>query len=275
MRFPRKRGSTSVMVRVFIPNNSVSTGAGLSGLTNSSTNLTIEYMRELDSAVTSYSGANIEAQTTVGTYQAPSTSSKIRFKETAIAGVYELQFHDSATAFGTGDTSQNILINIREATTTALNIGPNGVLIPLVPWDYQDGVRMGLTALPNAAAEAAGGLYTRGTGAGQINQAANGQIDTRTASTNIVSGVRKNVAKTFMVYMVLSSDHATAATGKTLTVTASKDQGSFNAIGTPTEISGGWYKIAFAQADMNCDELAVDITEASCDKRAFVVETVS
>ncbi len=33
------------------------------------------------------------------------------------------------------------------------------------------------TALPNAAAEAAGGLFTRGTGAGQINQAANGQVD--------------------------------------------------------------------------------------------------
>lgn len=33
------------------------------------------------------------------------------------------------------------------------------------------------TALPNAAAEASGGLYTRGTGAGQINQATNGQID--------------------------------------------------------------------------------------------------
>lgn len=35
----------------------------------------------------------------------------------------------------------------------------------------------GLAALPNAAAEAAGGLYTRGVGAGQINQAANGQAD--------------------------------------------------------------------------------------------------
>lgn len=35
----------------------------------------------------------------------------------------------------------------------------------------------GFTALPNAAAEAAGGLYTRGTGAGQINQPANGMID--------------------------------------------------------------------------------------------------
>jgi hypothetical protein len=33
------------------------------------------------------------------------------------------------------------------------------------------------TALPNAAAEAAGGLYTRGTGAGQINQETNGRVD--------------------------------------------------------------------------------------------------
>lgn len=45
--------------------------------------------------------------------------------------------------------------------------------------DWSDTVRMGLTALPNAAAEAAGGLYTRGSGAGQINQNANGQIDAR------------------------------------------------------------------------------------------------
>jgi hypothetical protein len=43
--------------------------------------------------------------------------------------------------------------------------------------DWSDAVRMGLTALPNAAAEAAGGLYTRGTGAGQINQPGNGLID--------------------------------------------------------------------------------------------------
>lgn len=48
--------------------------------------------------------------------------------------------------------------------------------------DLDDSVRAGLTALPNAAAEAAGGLYTRGSGAGQINQNANGQIDTRTVT---------------------------------------------------------------------------------------------
>ena len=45
-------------------------------------------------------------------------------------------------------------------------------------YDPADTVRLGLTALPNAAAEAAGGLYTRGTGAGQINQPANGMVDT-------------------------------------------------------------------------------------------------
>lgn len=45
--------------------------------------------------------------------------------------------------------------------------------------DWSDGVRLGLTALPNAAAAAAGGLYTRGSGAGQINQNANGQVDVR------------------------------------------------------------------------------------------------
>lgn len=53
-----------------------------------------------------------------------------------------------------------------------------------------DSVRAGMTALPNAAAEAAGGLYTRGTGAGQINQPANGQID-----ANVIAwrGVLPNV----------------------------------------------------------------------------------
>ena len=51
----------------------------------------------------------------------------------------------------------------------------------IVPFDPYDAVRMGLTALPNAAAEAAGGLYTRGTGAGQINQQTNGEINANIA----------------------------------------------------------------------------------------------
>ena len=161
MRYPRKRGSTSVIVRVFIPDNTVTTGAGCTGLTSSSTNLCVSYIREKDSSGTLYTGANIEAISTVGTWAAPSSSSKIKIKAvdaTNFPGLYELHFHDSATAFGTGDTSEHVLINIYESSTTSLKIGPNAVLVPLVPWDYQDGTRMGLTALPNAAAGANGGL---------------------------------------------------------------------------------------------------------------------
>lgn len=191
MRFPRKRGSTSNMVRIFIPDNTVSTGAGCTGLTSASANLTIVYYRTLDGTATTYTGANIEAQTTIGTFQAPSTSSKIRFKAvdaTGAPGLYELQFHDSATAFGAGDTSDGIIINIYEATTTALKIGPNMCLIPLVPWDYQDGVRMGLTALPNAAAAAANGLLTYGASTGQLNPAS-GKIPATLAATDVTGNV--------------------------------------------------------------------------------------
>jgi hypothetical protein len=62
--------------------------------------------------------------------------------------------------------------------------------------DPTDAVRMGLTALPNANAEAAGGLFTRGTGAGQINQDANGRADINVAaisgSTNGVASLQRS-----------------------------------------------------------------------------------
>ena len=61
--------------------------------------------------------------------------------------------------------------------------------------DLSDAVRLGLTALPNAAAEAAGGLYTRGSGAGQINQAANGMIDTNPVRLNNVAASLLNLEK--------------------------------------------------------------------------------
>ncbi len=60
---------------------------------------------------------------------------------------------------------------------TAASGDPTDMMMEVVAYDPQDAVRLGLTALPNAAAEASGGLYTRGTGAGQINQDANGRVD--------------------------------------------------------------------------------------------------
>lgn len=65
------------------------------------------------------------------------------------------------------------------------------------------------TALPNAAAEALGGLYTRGSGAGQINQQTNGQVDT-------------NVSR------IVNDPNASLGLGKWLTVsrTGTSDSGS-------------------------------------------------
>jgi hypothetical protein len=68
------------------------------------------------------------------------------------------------------------------ATGTAAD--PSDCAYTIVPFDPFDSVRLGLTALPNAAAEAAGGLYTRGSGAGQINQPTNGRIDANAVSVS-------------------------------------------------------------------------------------------
>jgi len=78
------------------------------------------------------------------------------------AAVVDVQIVDSATK-----TIEDQVIKIFTYGNASAKIVP----------DLSDIVRMGLTALPNAAAEASGGLYTRGSGAGQINQAADGQID--------------------------------------------------------------------------------------------------
>lgn len=55
------------------------------------------------------------------------------------------------------------------------------------------------TALPAAAAEAAGGLYTRGTGAGQINQANNGQIDANAARTGGTTNTGRDIGASVLL----------------------------------------------------------------------------
>jgi hypothetical protein len=170
-----KRGQTSIVLRVKILNSSVSTGAGLTGLTSASSGLIISTIADNEATATTYTvaGSTIESITTLGTYATP-TATKCRFKEvdsTNHKGVYEIQLADAR--YGVS-SAKSLLVSIVGAT----NAAETDVVIPLRDLDPYDSVRAGLTALPNAAAEAAGGLYTRGSGAGQINQATNGQVDT-------------------------------------------------------------------------------------------------
>ena len=82
------------------------------------------------------------------------------------------------------------------------------------------------------------------------------------------SGIPKGVEFTLAFKMVLSSDHVTPATGKTIVETISKDGGAFAACtNTFTEISNGWYKIVLTATEMNATMIALKFTETDCDQR--------
>lgn len=74
-------------------------------------------------------------------------------------GYYRLDLPDAAVAAGATELTVYI---------TATGMVGIAAYHPLVAHDTQDGVRMGLTALPNAVPAAAGGLITRGSADGQI-----------------------------------------------------------------------------------------------------------
>lgn len=166
MKLFRKRGSTSNIIVVFLPDSSSTTGAGKTGLTSSSAGLNISLRRELSSAVTTYSsaGSTTETITTLGTFATP-TATKCRFKEvdsTNQPGLYEIQFADAL--FDTSDASRYITGMI-----TATGIAPVPMEIQLVAIDVQDAVRGGMTALPNTACTTNASLLTSGTGTDQIS----------------------------------------------------------------------------------------------------------
>jgi hypothetical protein len=94
-------------------------------------------------------------------------------------GEYRLDLPDAAVATGANH------VDVGGTVTGMVVIGGR---IRLVDYDPEDTVRLGLTALPAAAAAAAGGLFTRGSGAGQINQDANGRIDVNVAAYGGAAG---------------------------------------------------------------------------------------
>jgi hypothetical protein len=155
-------GQTSIVVRFKIRNSSVSTGAGLTGLTSASSGLKISTIADNESTATTYTagGSTIETITTLGTYAAP-TATKCRFKEvdsTNHPGVYEAQIADARFAVA---SSKSLLVSVSGAT----NAAECDFVIPLRSVDPYDGVRGGMTSLANAAAGAAGGLWILGTNA--------------------------------------------------------------------------------------------------------------
>jgi hypothetical protein len=75
-------------------------------------------------------------------------------------GYYRLDLPDAAVASGANGVAVG-------GTVTGMVV--IGCYVPLFDVNPYDAVRMGMSALPNAAAEASGGLITRGTGTGQAS----------------------------------------------------------------------------------------------------------
>lgn len=102
------------------------------------------------------------------------------------------------------------------------------------------------TALPNAAAEAAGGLFTRGTGAGQINQAANGQIDANTVALSGDSIAADNLENAYDDTAgavpwagIVDQGTAQSATGTTLVLRSAAAFADDELLGATIVITGG------------------------------------
>jgi hypothetical protein len=160
-----KRGATSNILRVFLQDSTVTTGAGKTGLGISSTGLIISTIADVEATATTYTaaGSTIETVTTLGTYAAP-TATKCRFREvdaTNFPGVYEIQIADARFAVS---NSTQLLISVQ-----ATGIAPVYTEYQLVAIDLMDTVRLGLTALPNVASGSAGAIITSGTGTAQLS----------------------------------------------------------------------------------------------------------
>lgn len=165
-----KLGVTSRTFTVFVPDPASTVGKGKTGLAH--TDMTVSYTRvetDNDVVVTDVT-SSLNALTNLT--DAHNDWGWKEVSATLAPGLYRLDVADAV--FAAGAWSAVVYVAITSGLSAASPMG-----FQLVAYDPLDAVRLGLTALPNANAEDAGGLYTRGSGPGQINQNANGQVDTR------------------------------------------------------------------------------------------------
>jgi hypothetical protein len=182
-------GATSQTINVFIKDSTVTTGAGLTGLVYNSAGLAAYYAFPRQAPVA------ITLATLAGATAAYASGGFYELDSTHMSGLYRLDLPDGMLASGQG---RFVTLYLYGAT----NMMPLVLTIELTGWDNQDGVHGGLTALPNAAAAANGGLLTAGAGSNQLHVDSSGRVDLGlvlgTAVTAATAGIldvnAKNIA---------------------------------------------------------------------------------
>lgn len=167
-------------------------------------------------------------------------------------GVYRLDLPDAAFASGANH------VDFGGTVTGMIVIGGR---VRLVDVDLEDTVRAGLTALPNAAAAANGGLPT---------------VDANNA-VKIRGVLKKNAALANFHFLMTDSTTHNPATGKTVTATRLLDNGSFGGgtLGAVTEVANGVYRLDLGAGDTNGDVVTFRFTASGCDDLVLTFLTVA
>jgi hypothetical protein len=198
-------GTTDYTKTVFIPDPASTDGSGKTGLV--AADLTVSYTRvetDNDVVVTDVTGSlnNLTALTDAHTDWGVKEVSS-----TLAPGLYRLDIADAV--FATGAWSAVVYVMI---TTSAAAASP--IEFDLVAFNKLDGVRLGLTALPNAAADAAGGLPISDAGGLDLDGRLDAAVSSRMATYTQPTGF---LAATFPSGTVANTTNITAGTVTTAT----------------------------------------------------------
>lgn len=151
MKLIYKNGVVSVILRVKILDSTSSVGAGLTGLTFSSTGLIISTIADNEASATAYTvaGSTIETISTLGTFAAP-TATKCRFKEvdaTNHKGLYEIQIADARWAVS---NARSVIVSVQGASN-AVQVDAE---VQLSAIDVNDATAAGISRLDQAMSAA-------------------------------------------------------------------------------------------------------------------------
>ena len=206
------KGSINISVDVYIIDST--TGVPELGVLFNTAGIDLEYRRDLAAAV------NITEVTLAALTTAHTDGGFLEIGH----GYYRLDVPDAAFASGVKTVSV-------QGTVTGMIVLPQ--TIQLVAFDTEDAVRMGLTALPNAVVDAAGGLATSAGGATGIDDLA--------TPTNITAGTISTVT-TLTGHTAQTGDNFAriGATGSGLTSLAQASEVTSARMATLTDwINGG------------------------------------
>ena len=126
-----ERGATSVILHVFVQDSSLTTGAGLAGLVFNSAGLTCARLRGGETLAS----PTFQDITTLGTYEAPTANTQIRFKQvhaTNAPGWYEIHLHNDW--LDATNTRRNLVIMLFGAA----NMAPVNIEVELSGFSLHD-----------------------------------------------------------------------------------------------------------------------------------------